>query len=105
MVHRTTTGARLVLWNPADGNPAEKLGISRGRSSKDGYHIYRVPPTILNITLLGGAAAWPFAAHARQPNHVAPCCLQNFGQAAVVSWIVPMSGSRRGDTLPLLVPC
>src|SRR5215831_14258825 len=47
MVHRTTTGARLVLWNPADGNPAEKLGISHGRSSKDGYHIYRVPPTIL----------------------------------------------------------
>src|SRR5215469_2194467 len=31
-------------------NPAEKLGISHGRSGKDGYHIYRVPPTIL----------WPF---------------------------------------------
>ena len=26
-------------------NPAEKLVISHGRSSKDGYHIYRVPPT------------------------------------------------------------
>jgi hypothetical protein len=26
-------------------NPAEKLGISHRRSSKDGYHIYRVPPT------------------------------------------------------------
>jgi hypothetical protein len=42
LVHRTTTGARPVLWNPA-----EKLGISYGRSSKDGYHIYQVPPTIL----------------------------------------------------------
>src|SRR5215831_16260784 len=31
----------------ADGNPAEKLCISHGRSSKDGYHIYRLPPTIL----------------------------------------------------------
>src|SRR6516165_8410683 len=31
LVHRTTTGARLVVWNPA-----EKLGISHGRSSKDG---------------------------------------------------------------------
>jgi len=28
-------------------NPTEKLGISHARSSKDGYHIYRVPPTIL----------------------------------------------------------
>jgi hypothetical protein len=62
-------------------NPAEKLGISHGRSSKDGYHIYRVPPTILNITLLGGAAAWPFAAHARQPNHEAPCWCSSFPDA------------------------
>jgi hypothetical protein len=30
LVHRTTSGARPVLWNPA-----EKLGISDGRSSKD----------------------------------------------------------------------
>src|SRR5262245_4683104 len=30
LVHRTTTGARLVLWDPA-----ERLGISHGRSSKD----------------------------------------------------------------------
>jgi hypothetical protein len=62
-------------------NPAEKLGISHGRSSKDGYHIYRVPPTILNITLLGGAAAWPFAAHARQPKHEAPCWCSSFPDA------------------------
>src|SRR5215510_2461903 len=62
-------------------NPAEKLGISHGRSGKDGYHIYRVPPTILNITLLGGAAAWPFAAHARQPKHEAPCWCSSFPDA------------------------
>ena len=34
LLHRTTAGARLILRNPA-----EKLRISRGRSSKDGYHI------------------------------------------------------------------
>src|SRR5215831_6645594 len=45
---------RLFVWSIARrlaqdlsyGIPAEKLGISHGRSSKDGYHIYRVPPTI-----------------------------------------------------------
>src|SRR5215475_12181007 len=26
-------------------NPAEKLGISHGQSNKDGYHIYRTPPS------------------------------------------------------------
>src|SRR5262249_15112711 len=57
---------KTCLMESCRWNPAEKLGISHGRSSKDGYHIYRVPPTILNITLLGGAAAWPFAAHARR---------------------------------------
>ena len=36
---------KTCLMEDCDGIPAEKLGISYGRSSKDGYHIYRVPPT------------------------------------------------------------
>src|SRR5215468_2837491 len=35
---------KTCLMESCDGIPAEKLGISHGRSSKDGYHIYRVPP-------------------------------------------------------------
>src|SRR5215831_2364089 len=38
---------KTCLMESCRWNPAEKLGISHGRSSKDGYHIYRVPPTIL----------------------------------------------------------
>ena len=38
--------ARRLAQDLSYGIPAEKLGISHGRSSKDGYHIYRVPPTI-----------------------------------------------------------
>src|SRR5262249_46928630 len=37
---------KICLMESRNGIPAEKLGISHGRSSKDGYHIYRVPPTI-----------------------------------------------------------
>src|SRR5262249_7434776 len=37
---------RRLAQDLSYGIPAEKLGISHGRSSKDGYHIYRVPPTI-----------------------------------------------------------
>jgi hypothetical protein len=43
LVHRATTGARLVLWNPA-----ENLDISQG---KGGCHIYRVPPTMDSAVL------------------------------------------------------
>src|SRR6516225_8699464 len=38
---------KTCLMESCRWNPAEKLGISHGRSGKDGYHIYRVPPTIL----------------------------------------------------------
>src|SRR5262245_23887487 len=37
---------KTCLMESCRWNPAEKLGISHGRSSKDGYHIYGVPPTI-----------------------------------------------------------
>src|SRR5215510_15190686 len=37
---------KTCLMESCRWNPAEKLGISHGRSSKDGYHTYRVPPTI-----------------------------------------------------------
>src|SRR5215469_16684671 len=38
---------KTCLMESCRWNPAEKLGISHGRSGKDGYHIYRVPPKIL----------------------------------------------------------
>src|SRR5215510_13005757 len=38
---------KTCLMESCRWNPAEKLGIAHGRSGKDGYHIYRVPPTIL----------------------------------------------------------
>src|SRR5262244_2814825 len=48
---------KTCLMESCRWNPAEKLGISHGRSSKDGYHIYRVPPTIL----------WPFPLRSQFP--------------------------------------
>src|SRR5262249_4817926 len=66
---------KTCLMESCDGIPAEKLGISHGRSSKDGYHIYRVPPTIslgfplgnLRITVTLGAASGCRLASTRYP--------------------------------------
>jgi hypothetical protein len=41
-------------------NLPEKLGISHAPSRKDGYHIYRVPPTILwSFSLRMQFVIWP----------------------------------------------
>jgi len=55
-VHRTTTGARLVLWNPADGILPKNLAYPTHGRVRTVYHIYRTPPSrkthgIANICL------------------------------------------------------
>jgi len=46
------------------------------------------------ITLLGGAAAWPVAAHAQQPKNIPRLCFLTFDRRDVDA-LMTFAGSRR----------
>src|SRR5215470_7140327 len=53
LVHRTTTGARLVFWNPADGILPKNLAYPTDGRVRTVTTFYRVPHTIsLDFPLL-----------------------------------------------------